>query len=275
MENFATEYSENENGAKKLPERRKFIYEYEDELDFNSIKYSNIKTKSINNNKNDYKYHERDLHKLLSTFLQNQNPTIYSKTVLHEKSYNSKDNTQKWIHPDMIGVEFLSLKSKTTQSLIKLSNNSKTFKLISYEIKREIQTDSELKKSYFQAVSNSSWANYGYLVLLDINSNLIDELQRLNESFGIGVIKLTKDIYDSKILFEARYKELDFKTIDKLCNINTEYNDFISLIEKYLNANEKYKEISLNELKEFSDDYFKSEDEIITYCKKNNIRDDD
>ena len=103
----------------------------------------------------------------------------------------------------------------------------------------------------------------------------IGELQRLNESFGIGVIKLTKDIYDSKILFEARYKELDFKTIDKLCNINTEYNDFISLIEKYLNANEKYKEISLNELKEFSDDYFKSEDEIITYCKKNNIRDDD
>jgi hypothetical protein len=43
---------------------------------------------------------------------------------------------------------------------------SDTLKLTSYEIKKEIKTDSELKEYYFQAVSNSSWANYGYFYFL-------------------------------------------------------------------------------------------------------------
>lgn len=45
----------------------------------------------------------------------------------------------------------------------------------------------------FQAVSNSSWANEGYLVVLqEIDSEVLSELRRLNQSFGIGVIKLEK-----------------------------------------------------------------------------------
>ena len=60
--------------------------------------------------------------------------------------------------------------------------------LFSYEIKKEINTDYELKKSYFQAVSNSSWANYGYLVAFEISDNLKDEMERLNQSFGIGTM---------------------------------------------------------------------------------------
>ena len=39
-------------------------------------------------------YQERDLHKLLSSYLKNKN--IYAKTILHEESKNSKDDHQKW-----------------------------------------------------------------------------------------------------------------------------------------------------------------------------------
>ncbi len=45
-----------------------------------------------------------------------------------------------------------------------------------------------LKNIIFQAVSKSSWANYGYLVALGNSDNLQDEMQRLHESFGIGII---------------------------------------------------------------------------------------
>ena len=38
-------------------------------------------------------YQERDLHKLLSSFLKEKN--IYSKTIFHEKSLNTRDNYQK------------------------------------------------------------------------------------------------------------------------------------------------------------------------------------
>ena len=97
-------------------------------------------------------YEERDLHKLLSSYLKNTD--TYSKTIFHELS-NGKDNNQIWTHPDMVGIKFLNLKTKASQNFLKAINRVDTFKLSSYELKREINSDSELKKAFFQAVSNS------------------------------------------------------------------------------------------------------------------------
>lgn len=214
-------------------------------------------------------YQERDLHKLLSSYLKNQN--IYSKTILHEESKNSKDDHQKWIHPDMIGIEFLNLTSKVNKAFMKILNKADTFKITSYEIKREINTDYELKKCYFQAVSNSSWANYGYLVAFEISDRLKDEMERLNQSFGIGIIELKSNPYESKILFQSKFKELDFKTIDKLCRVNKKYENFIELTEKALAVEERYYKSIEKELNDFCDDYFENDTEIEDYCKKMNI----
>jgi hypothetical protein len=154
---------------------------------------------------------------------------------------------------------------------MKILNKADTFKIISYEIKKEINTDYELKKSYFQAVSNSSWANYGYLVAFEISDNLKDEIQRLNQSFGIGIIELKSNPYESKILFQAKYRDLDFKTIDKLCKVNERYEKFIELIERILTIDERnYKSIK-KELENFCDDYFISDSEIEQYCREKSI----
>ena len=214
-------------------------------------------------------YQERDLHKLLSSYLKNKN--IYSKTILHEESKNSKDDHQKWIHPDMIGIEFVNLTSKVNKAFMKILNKADTFKLTSYEIKKEINTDYELKKCYFQAVSNSSWANYGYLVALEISDSLKDEMERLNQSFGIGIIELKSNPYESKILFQSKFKELDFKTIDKLCKVNQKYESFIELTEKALAVEERYYKSIEKELDEFCDSYFENDSDIETYCKQANI----
>ena len=218
-------------------------------------------------------YQERDLHKLLSSYLKNKN--IYAKTILHEESKNSKDNHQKWIHPDMIGIEFINLTSKVNKAFMKILNKADTFKLSSYEIKKEINTDYELKKCYFQAVSNSSWANYGYLVSLEINDSLKDEMQRLNQSFGIGIIELKSNPYESKILFQSKFKELDFKTIDKLCKVNQKYENFIEITEKALAVEERYYKSIEKELDNFCDSYFENDSEIEIYCKKMNIPTDE
>ena len=149
-------------------------------------------------------YQERDLHKLLSSYLKNTK--IYSKTIFHEQSKYGKDSNQIWTHPDMVGVKFLNLQTKVSQNFLKSINRVDTFKLNSYEIKKEINSDSELKKAYFQAVSNSSWANFGYLVAFEFSDSLSDEMERLNQSFGIGIIELNSNPYQSKILFPAVYK---------------------------------------------------------------------
>lgn len=202
-------------------------------------------------------------------YLKSKN--IYSKTILHEESKNSKDAHQKWIHPDMIGIEFLALSSKVNKAFMKILNKRDTFKLTSYEIKKEINTDYELKKYYFQAVSNSSWANYGYLVALEISDNLKDEMQRLNESFGIGIVELKSYPYVSEILFQAKFKELDFKTIDKLCKVNKKYEDFIELTERILTIDDRNYKSVVNELNNFCDDYFRNDFEVKEYCKKHFI----
>ncbi len=226
-----------------------------------------LEIKKINKSSN--AYDERDLHKLLSSYLKNAN--IYSKTIFHEQSLSSKDNHQKWIHPDMVGIRFLNLKSKTGLLFLKTINRADTFEITSYEIKKEINSDYELKKCFFQAVSNSSWANYGYLVAFEISDNLKDEMERLNQSFGIGLIELKSNPYESKILFPAKYKTLDFKTIDKLCNINPEFERLIEQIEKLMTAAEKYVKATEKELEEFCDTYFANDIEVEKYCKDKNI----
>ncbi|MDT3740030.1 MAG: hypothetical protein RO257_11105 [Candidatus Kapabacteria bacterium] len=213
-------------------------------------------------------YDERHLHKLLTSFLKTSE--IYTKTIFHEQS-NRNDDHQKWIHPDMVGIKFLKLQTNASQTFLKAINRIDTFKISSYELKKEINTDYELKKSFFQAVSNSSWANYGFLVAFEINNNLTEEMERLNQSFGIGIIELKSNPYESKVLFQPKYKILDFKTIDKLCKINKEFEKFIEQIEKLMTASEKYATSTEKELDEFCDKYFVNDSEIESYCKEKNI----
>jgi len=217
-------------------------------------------------------YNERDLHKLLSSYLKISG--IYSKTIFHEQSTYGKDNNQIWTHPDMVGIKFLNLQTKASQTFIKSINRVDTFKLSSYEIKKEINNDSELKKAFFQAVSNSSWANYGYLVAFEFSDSLTEEMERLNQSFGIGVIELKSNPYQSKVLFTPKYRDLDFKTIDKLCKINKEFEKFIEQTEKLLTAEERYYKSTEKELDEFCDDYFANDTEIEKYCKDKHIPND-
>ena len=200
-----------------------------------------------------------------------KNLGIYSKTIFHEQSKNSKDSHQKWIHPDMVGIKFLHLKTKASQTFLKAVNRADTFKITSYELKKEINTDYELKKSFFQAVSNSSWANYGYLVAFEISNSLEEEMERLNQSFGIGIIELKQNPYESKILYQSKYKELDFKTLDKICKINKDFEMFVEQTEKLLTASERYISSTEKELDEFCDDYFENDTEIEKYCKDKNI----
>lgn len=213
-------------------------------------------------------YDERSLHLLLSSYLKSTG--IYAKTIFHEQS-NGKDSNQIWTHPDMVGIKFLNLQNKTSQTLLKSVNRVDAFKLSSYEIKKEINSDSELKKAYFQAVSNSSWANYGYLAAFEFSDSLLDEMSRLNQSFGIGIIELDSNPYQSKVLFPAKFKDLDFKTIDKLCVINQEFEKFIEHVEKLLTAQERYYSPSEREFSEYCDRFFKEDSEIELYLREKRI----
>jgi uncharacterized protein len=134
---------------------------------------------------------------------------------------------------------------------------------------RNFNSDSELKNAFFQEVSNSRWANYGYLVVFEFSDSLNEEMARLYQSFGIGIIELNANPYQSKVLFPPVYRDLDFITIDKLCKMNKEFEKFIEQTEKLMTASENYVSGADKESDEFCDNYFENDTDFENYYRAN------
>ncbi|MGL2823655.1 HTH domain-containing protein [Helicobacter pylori] len=176
-------------------------------------------------------FHERVLHPLLVKFLDTDpNFKLLCKTIRHEECKKGKGGECKWNYPDIVGVYFPY--NKYQQETLKFLHHTgqEKHKLFSFELKKELSF-SNLKESYFQAVSNSTWANEGYLVVFEeIKDKVLGELRRLNQSFGIGVIKLESEISNSKILLPAKEKEIDIPTLNML--VKQSPKDFKPFVEK-------------------------------------------
>ncbi len=192
-------------------------------------------------------FHERDLHPLLVKFLsEDPNFRLLCKTIRHEECKKDKKGKCEWNYPDIVGVYFPYNKyfpyNGYKEETLKFLHHTgqKRHKLFSFELKKELSL-SNLKESYFQAVSNSTWANDGYLVVFGIKDEdkdkVLDELKRLNQSFGIGVIKLESEISNSKILLPAKEREIDIPTLNMLVKQSPkDFKPFIKKINEQIEA---------------------------------------
>jgi hypothetical protein len=140
-------------------------------------------------------------------------------------------------------------------------------KLFSFEMKKEITTSS-LRECFFQAVSNSSWANEGYLVALkyEQNDDLIEEMRRLNNSFGIGFIQLDAlNVDQSVILIPAKCRDqIDWDTLDRLIEENPNVKSFVDSINE---------DVSLQKVKNKNEyDEILTDEKIMTWVKEKKIK---
>ena len=185
---------------------------------------------------------EEDLHIPLTKYLYSMK--IYSKTINANATDINLKGKMKWGTPDIVAVTF---KDYINKSVLELFNhiNLPTTELYAYELKLKL-TLGTLTEYYFQALSNSGWANEAWLVAMEIDENnydeLMEEIKRLNQSFGVGVIKLDYDNpEDSEILFSAKKRNyLDIDTMHKLC-YNRQFQDFINDVNEILEAKDKSK----------------------------------
>lgn len=184
-------------------------------------------------------FNEREFHAFLARYLHSQD--IAPMTIYQEQSKNVKRGENEWVHPDMVGF---SLPTANWHSHIAhLSTHYDIPKVIlySYELKKEINL-ATLSEKFFQAVSNSSWANEGYLVAPLIHKDdkkLMDKMSRLSAHFGIGVIELNLDNpEESVVLFQAKQKkDIDTDTINHLHTINKNFQTFFETVHKSLQIN--------------------------------------
>ena len=209
------------------------------------------------------KFTERDLHILLSSFVcTDEHFKCMTKTIYHEVSKREKSGKNKWLHPDIVGVHFPF--DSYTDNTLKLFDVLKVnpYKLYSFEMKISL-TLSNLREYYFQAVSNSSWAHEGYLVALKISEEpeLMDELRRLNNAFGIGVIRLDAEHFmQSEILFSAKEKDsLDWDTINRLVDDNRSFKSFL---------NDLMEDVKVGKVKSRYDDVYLEEEQMYQYVLK-------
>lgn len=180
--------------------------------------------------KKKYDFLEKDLHAYL-TYYAYYHLHCYTKTINH--SLSSKKEFGEWVHPDMVGCYFPLEDWKSEVYELSATIGNISTKLISFELKRELGFGN-LRESFFQAVSNSSWANESYLVAAFISEDedFKKELSRLSTSFGIGILKLNlEDPHSSEILYPSKYRAtLDWETIDKLA-MNNDFKEFLSTVK--------------------------------------------
>lgn len=187
-------------------------------------------------------YNERDLHVLLSSFVySNHDFKCLTKTLFHEKTTKAKKGVNEWLHPDIVGVHFPDEDYPAEIVNLQTQLGYRKHRIYSFEMKKELSF-ANIRECYFQAVSNSSWANEGYLVTHKIlkDDDFLSELRRLNNAFGIGIIVLNPEhITQSEVLFPSKISEsLDWDTIDKLMD-NPDFSDFIKEITTTTKSNSK------------------------------------
>lgn len=184
---------------------------------------------------------ELSLHPYLVRFAK-ERFNVYCKTINALKILKKKDKIGKWTNPDIIGINpaILNLNPLFQNEVEKLGMlSTKVIQFWSFELKLKIDR-SNITECYFQAVSNSSWANVGYLVVgdLDTDPTFLSNLARLNTGYGIGIIKLNLDNpAKSEIIVSAREREVvDINFMNFLSEMNRDFYNFIETTGKIITS---------------------------------------
>ena len=178
---------------------------------------------------------EHDLYPLLTEFLGSEH-SVHGYRIDERKSSNAIGaGANKWLYPDVVGMENLTegLNAEVVSAI--RESRDRRIRLWSFEVKLLINR-SNARETYFQAVSNSSWANFGYLVAADFEgADTLKELRILYAMHGIGLIRLDVDNpAESQILVPARERQdLEWPMCSRLANENRDFKQFMKRVRQF------------------------------------------
>ncbi|MCK5819339.1 MAG: HrgA protein [Psychromonas sp.] len=205
----------------------KVVGEIEPEIDENeSVSVSSIAETTFS---------EHDLYPILIDYLKTE-LNLYCQRIDEKRSKNSRGSGgNQWLHPDIVAMQPVDKEwNELIRSCIK-QGAGQSVRLWSFEVKKEL-TGSNARKSFFQAVSNSSWANEGYLVATSISDSSVEqELRMLSALHGIGVILLIpENPSESEMMLPAKSRaDVDWQSVNRILVENADFKNYIELVSTY------------------------------------------
>ncbi|MCG8626491.1 MAG: hypothetical protein MJE68_31395 [Proteobacteria bacterium] len=179
------------------------------------------------------KFTEADLYPKLVDYLYFYRG-LYSMIIDASTTPNIEGRgANKWRHPDIVAMQNVTTNWDYEVKTLAKEAAGRMAKLWSFEVKKELNPFN-LRESFFQAVFNSSWANFGYLVAAEVISDTNGEMEMLSEVHGIGVIKLNPvSPEESQIIIPAREKnEVNWEAVTLLAK-NGDFKEFIRAVQKF------------------------------------------
>ena len=178
---------------------------------------------------------EHDLYPILMDYLKSEHQ-LYCLRIDEKRSKNNLGSGgNQWLHPDIVAMEPVAQKWHQYVKSCVLQGGGQSVRLWSFEVKKTL-TMGNVRKCFFQAVSNSSWASEGYLVATSIaDSRVEQELRMLSALHGIGVILLSvNNPSESELLLPAKKRpEIDWQSVNRIVEENADFKDFIDLVSNY------------------------------------------
>ena len=181
------------------------------------------------------RYLERDLYPMLIDFLSSEVGAKAYRIDEGTASNRRGPGGNKWLYPDVVAIESLTAgMNKEVVGALQHSGERRA-RLWSFEVKRLLNR-SNVREAYFQAVSNSSWANFGYLVSAEIEGvETLREIQMLYAVHGIGLMEIDmENPTESVVRIPSREKlSVEWSMCSRLADENRDFTSFMKKVRQY------------------------------------------
>lgn len=177
---------------------------------------------------------EKSLYPLLIQYLYDR-LDIYSMRIDEKTSSNNKGkNGNQWLHPDIVGLQILHNDDWNGEVVecLKSGHQSEMVDLYSFEVKIKLDI-SNVRECFFQALSNSAWANYSYIVATTITEEASEELRILSNQYGMGVIVLNTDIpNESDIMYYPVKSTVGWEMVNRIATQNKDFERYVKEVRR-------------------------------------------
>jgi hypothetical protein len=162
---------------------------------------------------------------------------IVSRRIRESTSANRRGkHGNKWLHPDIVGMLAPGQDWDDVVRQCSMAMPTRKAKVISIEVKIRLSSGT-VRESFFQAVSNSLWANRAYLASTEVKGeDTLSELTTLCSLHGIGYINLDpENPSESRVLIPAREREeVDWASANRIAVENADFREFLRHVLNYL-----------------------------------------